>query len=144
MAVLAQRVSGRVFRNFFFPALAGVAFSRNLYVWTNRIDPRQGVIRLVFGLGTRAVDRVGYDYPRMIPVSHPRLRPEVGMKVVKYSQRQLDLIDLRANRFGTGHFGRWSPTPTIPTFTCWSLSLRREDCMTLSGGMYRVRMGISF
>jgi pyruvate,water dikinase len=104
MAILTQRVSGRVFGDFFFPALAGVALSRNLYVWTNRIDPSQGVIRLVFGLGTRAVERVGYDYPRMIPVSHPRLRPEVGMKVVKYSQRQLDLIDLRANRFGTRSF----------------------------------------
>jgi pyruvate,water dikinase len=105
MAVLVQRVSGRVFEDFFFPMLAGVALSRNLYVWTNRIDPRKGVVRLVFGLGTRAVDRVGYDYPRMIPVSHPRLRPEVGMKVVKYSQRQLDLIDLQANRFGTRSFG---------------------------------------
>jgi pyruvate,water dikinase len=104
MAILVQRVSGRVFGDFFLPALAGVAMSRNLYVWTNRIDPRQGAIRLVFGLGTRAVDRVGYDYPRMIPVSHPHLRPEVGMKVVKYSQRQLDLIDLRANRFDTRAF----------------------------------------
>jgi pyruvate,water dikinase len=104
MAILVQRVSGRVFGDFFFPALAGVAMSRNLYVWTSRIDPRQGVIRLVFGLGTRAVDRVGFDYPRMIPVGHPRLRPEVGMKVVKYSQRQLDLIDLPANRFDTRSF----------------------------------------
>jgi pyruvate,water dikinase len=104
MAILVQRVSGRVLDDFFFPALAGVAMSRNLYVWTDRIDPRQGAIRLVFGLGTRAVDRVGYDYPRMIPMSHPRLRPEVGMKVVKYSQRQVDLIDLRANRFDTRSF----------------------------------------
>jgi len=104
MAVLVQRVSGWVLGDFFFPALAGVAMSRNLYVWTNRIDPHRGAIRLVFGLGTRAVDRVGYDYPRMIPISHPRLRPEVGMKVVKYSQRQLDLIDLRANRFDTRSF----------------------------------------
>jgi pyruvate,water dikinase len=104
MAILVQRVSGRVFGNFFFPLLAGVALSRNLYVWTDRIDPRKGVVRLVFGLGTRAVDRVGYDYPRMVPLSHPRLRPEVGMKVVKYSQRQVDLIDLRANRFATRSF----------------------------------------
>jgi pyruvate,water dikinase len=104
MAVLVQRVSGRISKDFFFPMLAGVALSRNLYVWTNRLDPRKGVIRLVFGLGTRAVDRVGYDYPRMIPVSHPRLRPEVGMKVVKYSQRQVDLIDLRTNRFATRSF----------------------------------------
>lgn len=101
MAILVQRVSGRPYKNFFFPPLAGVALSRNLYVWTDRIDPRQGIIRLVFGLGTRAVERVGVDYPRMIPVGNPALRPEVGMQVVKYSQRLLDLIDLGANQFAT-------------------------------------------
>lgn len=101
MAILVQRVSGRPYKNFFFPALAGVALSRNLYVWTDRIDPRKGIIRLVFGLGTRAVDRVGVDYPRMIPVGNPLLRPEVGMQIAKYSQRLLDLIDLREGRFAT-------------------------------------------
>ncbi len=99
MAILVQRVSGMPYRGCFFPTLAGVAFSRNLYAWNDRIDPRQGIIRLVFGLGTRAVERVGSDYPRMIAISHPHLRPEVGAKVAKYSQRQLDLLDLEANRF---------------------------------------------
>jgi hypothetical protein len=104
MAILVQRVSGRPHKNFFFPALAGVALSRNLYVWTDRIEPRKGIIRLVFGLGTRAVDRVGVDYPRMIPVGNPLLRPEVGMQISKYSQRLLDLIDLEANQFATRRF----------------------------------------
>jgi hypothetical protein len=101
MAILVQRVSGRPFRNHFFPSLAGVAFSRNLYVWNNRIDPRKGMIRLVFGLGTRAVDRVGGDYPRMLAVSHPQLRPEVGPQIAKYSQRQVDVIDRTANQLRT-------------------------------------------
>jgi pyruvate,water dikinase len=101
MAILVQRVSGIPYRRYFFPALAGVAFSRNLYAWNDRIDPRQGVIRLVFGLGTRAVERVGSDYPRMIAISHPHLRPEVGAKVAKYSQHQMDLLDLQADRFGS-------------------------------------------
>jgi hypothetical protein len=99
MAILVQRVSGMPFRRFFFPAMAGVAFSRNLFAWSDRIDPDQGIIRLVFGLGTRAVDRVGPDYPRMVAISHPLLRPEVGGEVAKYSQRQVDLLDLEANRF---------------------------------------------
>jgi pyruvate,water dikinase len=103
MAILVQRVSGMPYRQYFFPTLAGVAFSRNLYAWNDRIDPRQGIIRLVFGLGTRAVERVGSDYPRMIAISHPTLRPEVGAKVAKYSQRQLDLLDLETNQFET-HF----------------------------------------
>jgi len=101
MAILVQRVSGMPYRHYFFPTLAGVAFSRNLYAWNDRIDIRQGIIRLVFGLGTRAVERVGSDYPRMIAISHPHLRPEVGAKVSKYSQHQMDLLDLEANQFET-------------------------------------------
>jgi hypothetical protein len=97
MAILVQRVSGAPYKQCFFPSLAGVAFSRNLYAWTDRIDPLQGMIRLVFGLGTRAVDRVGDDYPRIIAVSHPNLRPETGRQVAKYSQCHIDLIDLQRN-----------------------------------------------
>jgi hypothetical protein len=81
--------------------MAGVAFSRNLYAWNSRIDPSKGIIRLVFGLGTRAVERVGGDYPRMIAVSHPQLRPEIGPKIARYSQHQVDLLDLEANRLTT-------------------------------------------
>ena len=100
MAILVQRVSGMPYQSWFFPNIAGVAFSHNLYAWSDRIDPNKGVIRLVFGLGTRAVERVS-DYPRMIAVSNPELRPEIGMEVAKYSQRQVDLIDLAENELLT-------------------------------------------
>ncbi|MHC1729839.1 MAG: PEP/pyruvate-binding domain-containing protein [Syntrophobacteraceae bacterium] len=99
MAILVQRVSGSRFRSYFFPSLAGVAFSRNFYRWTDRIDPAQGMIRLVFGLGTRAVNRAGVDYPRLIALSHPLLRPEFGSKIAFYSQREVDLLDLAENDF---------------------------------------------
>ena len=101
MAILVQRVSGMPYKGYFFPTLAGVAFSRNLYAWTNRIDPKRGMIRLVFGLGTRAVNRVSGDYPRMIAVSHPELRPEVGMEVAKYAQKLVDTLNLKTNKFET-------------------------------------------
>jgi pyruvate,water dikinase len=101
MAILVQRVSGVPYKDYFFPTLAGVTFSRNLYAWTPRIEPEKGMIRLVFGLGTRAVDRVGRDYPRMIAISHPELRPEIGMEITKYSQWEVDLLDLKANEFRT-------------------------------------------
>ncbi|RPJ61004.1 MAG: phosphoenolpyruvate synthase [Acidobacteria bacterium] len=97
MGILVQRVSGTLYKRYFFPMLAGVAFSRNFHAWSSRIDPQKGAIRLVFGLGTRAVNRVGEDYPRMIAVSCPDLRPELGLKVVKYSQHNVDLLDLDAN-----------------------------------------------
>ncbi len=99
MAILVQRVSGMRYRSYFFPTLAGVAFSHNLYRWTERIDPNQGIIRLVFGLGTRSVNRLGNDYPRLIAVSHPQLRPEVGSKIAFYSQRGVDVLNLAQNEF---------------------------------------------
>ena len=101
MAILVQRVSGMPYKDYFFPSLAGVAFSRNLYAWTSRIDPKKGMIRLVFGLGTRAVNRVGGDYPRMIAISHPELRPEAGSQIAKYSQKNIDLLNLKTNEFLT-------------------------------------------
>ncbi len=101
MAILVQRVSGMRHQEYFFPSLAGVAFSHNQYRWTDRIDPSQGIIRLVFGLGTRAVNRVGGDYPRLIAVSHPYLRPEMGRKIAFYSQRKVDVLDLSSNRLSS-------------------------------------------
>ncbi|MFC2034148.1 PEP/pyruvate-binding domain-containing protein [Chloroflexota bacterium] len=104
MAILVQRVSGMPYKKYLFPSLAGVAFSRNFYAWSNRIDPKKGMIRLVFGLGTRAVNRVSGDYPRMIAISNPQLRPEIGMEVAKYSQRKVDLLNLESNTFETRPF----------------------------------------
>lgn len=105
MAILVQRVSGMHYKHYFFPSLAGVAFSRNLYAWTDRIDPMQGMIRLVFGLGTRAVDRVGGDYPRMIAVSHPGLRPEIGRQIMRYSQHSMDVLNLASRALETRPVG---------------------------------------
>ena len=115
MAILVQRVSGVPYRQYFFPALAGVAFSRNLFAWTDRIDSQKGMIRLVFGMGTRAVNRVSGDYPRMIAVSHPALRPETATEVSKYSQRMVDAIDISANDFKTIPFNKISADFDFPS-----------------------------
>lgn len=96
MGVLVQKVVGHRVGNFFFPTAAGVAFSYNAYNWSPRIDKEQGLVRLVYGLGTHAVDRVGRDYPRMVPLSHPLLRPETGAEqIAHYSQRQVDVLNLK-------------------------------------------------
>jgi len=56
----------------------------------------------VWGLGTRAVERVGNDYPRLIALSHPMLRPSTDPKAIRrYSQQYVDLIDLEDNTFKT-------------------------------------------
>jgi hypothetical protein len=102
MAVLIQIVEGEQFGRYLMPHGAGVAFSRNLYRWTPQIRAEDGFIRLVWGLGTRAVDRVGNDYPRLIALSHPHLRPSNDPKSIRsYSQRFIDLIDLEDNAFKT-------------------------------------------
>ncbi len=102
MGVLIQKVVGRRHGDYYFPMAAGVAFSSNEYRWSRRIRKEDGLVRLVMGLGTRAVDRIGDDYPRMISLTAPRLRPEVlASEIRRYSQRQLDVINLASNRFET-------------------------------------------
>jgi len=102
MAVLIQKVQGTQYRNLFFPALAGVGFSLNPFRWNPRIRQEDGFLRMVWGLGTRAVERVANDYPRMVALSHPQLRPEAGAEEVKrYSQHFVDLIDLADNQLKT-------------------------------------------
>jgi hypothetical protein len=102
MAVLIQKVQGTPYRGYFFPMIAGVGYSRNPFRWNPKIRREDGFLRLVWGLGTRAVDRVANDYPRIIALSHPELRPEVGVhRIRKYSQHFVDLVDLEHNTFRT-------------------------------------------
>jgi hypothetical protein len=99
MAVLIQKVVGARHKGYYFPSLAGVAFSHNPFRWNARIRREDGLVRLVWGLGTRAVDRVSNDYPRMIALSHPTLRPEMGARAVsKYSQHLVDVLNLSSNQ----------------------------------------------
>ncbi len=100
MAILIQVVQGEIYKDYYFPQAAGVAFSRNLYRWAPQIRRDDGFIRLVWGLGTRAVDRVGNDYPRLVALSHPLLRPNSNPDAIRrYSQQYIDLIDLKKNEF---------------------------------------------
>ncbi|MCK4516286.1 MAG: hypothetical protein KAU31_13575, partial [Spirochaetaceae bacterium] len=105
MSILIQQVVGRRYGKYFFPATAGVAFSHNQYCWSKRIDPKDGVARMVYGLGTRAVDRGGDDYPRLVSLGHPELRPEGSLdEKLKYSQRFVDVLNLEIGALETVHF----------------------------------------
>ncbi len=100
MAILIQVVEGERFGEYYLPHAAGVAFSRNLYRWAPQIRREDGFVRLVWGLGTRAVDRVGNDYPRLVALSHPLLRPSADpTSIRRYSQQYVDLINLEKNEF---------------------------------------------
>ncbi|MGI6161974.1 MAG: PEP/pyruvate-binding domain-containing protein [Christensenellales bacterium] len=94
MGVLIQEVVGTRVGKYYMPLYAGVAFSRNLLRWSPRIRPEDGLIRLVMGLGTRAVDRVNNDYPVMLAPGQPQLRiNQSADEIRRYSPRHIDLID---------------------------------------------------
>lgn len=120
MSLLVQRVSGALYGRLFFPQIAGVGFSFNPYVWNEQIDPKAGVIRLVFGLGTRAVDRSDDDYTRVVALNAPDRRPETNFdKVRQYAQRKVDVLDLEANQLVARDFedvGRESPRLPLNLF----------------------------
>ncbi len=102
IAILIQFVEGERFKHYFLPQGAGVAFSRNLYRWSPQIRKEDGFLRLVWGLGTRAVNQTGDDYPRLVALSHPSLYPAADVKTIqRYSQQFVDVIDLKNNVFTT-------------------------------------------
>jgi Pyruvate phosphate dikinase, AMP/ATP-binding domain len=102
MAILLQEVQGQTYRHYFCPTLAGVAFSYSPIVWNPRLRREEGFVRLVLGLGTRAVERVAEDYPRLVMLSHPLQRPEISPEVIRQnSQRAIDLVNLEQNTFAT-------------------------------------------
>jgi len=105
MALLVMRVSGAGHGRWFYPQSAGVGLSFNPYPWDPRIDPQAGVVRLVFGLGTRAVDRADDDYTRLVALNAPSLRPETNFEdICDTAQRRMDALDLETNQFVSAHF----------------------------------------
>ncbi|MHC4352528.1 MAG: PEP/pyruvate-binding domain-containing protein [Planctomycetota bacterium] len=106
MALLVQRVSGSHKNGYFFPEVAGVGISHNTFVWKPELDPKAGMLRLVFGLGTRAVERVEDDYPQTIALDNPLLRPYADREDAgRFSQHNVDLLDTSQNRLRTVTLG---------------------------------------
>jgi pyruvate,water dikinase len=102
MGIMIQQVVGQTVGDYFFPAYAGVAFSNNEFCWSPRIKREDGLIRLVPGLGTRAVDRLSDDYPILIAPGQPALRATVGLEEqLRYSPHKIDVLNLKANSFET-------------------------------------------
>lgn len=98
MAILVQRVSGDQYGDDYFPHVAGVGNSSNLYIWDKSMDMDAGMLRLVFGLGTRAVDRTVGDYARIVCLDNPlRLPPMSYGDEKKFSQRMVDVLSLKQN-----------------------------------------------
>jgi hypothetical protein len=102
MGIMIQEVVGSQVGDYFLPAFAGVAFSNNEFRWSSRIKREDGLIRLVPGLGTRAVDRLSDDYPVLISPGQPRLRVNISLdEIVRYSPHKVDLVNLKSRSFET-------------------------------------------
>ena len=102
MAILVQRVSGDYHQECFFPHVAGVGNSVNIYLWDKSIDMEAGMLRLVLGLGTRAVDRTVEDYAKIVTLDNPLRLPLVNYgDRNKFSQHYVDLLSLTENTLVT-------------------------------------------
>jgi len=102
MGILIQEVVGTKVGPYFLPAFAGLAFSRNQYRWSERIKTEDGLLRIVPGLGTRAVDRLKDDYPVLLSPGQPNLRANVSIdEILRYSPKFIDLINLESGSFET-------------------------------------------
>ncbi len=102
MGIMIQEVVGTRVDNYFLPTFAGVAFSRNEFRWSARINREDGLLRLVPGLGTRAVDRLSDDYPVLLAPGQPELRVNATQdETLRYAPKKIDLINLSTNTFET-------------------------------------------
>ena len=96
MALLVQRVSGSYCGDYFFPTIAGVGFSYSSYLPSPDTKHNEGMLRLVMGLGTKAVDRTQNDYPRIINLDRPKAITHPNVKDRhRYSQHFLDVLDIK-------------------------------------------------
>jgi pyruvate,water dikinase len=102
MGIMIQEVVGIKVGRYYFPVFAGVAFSNNEFRWSPRIKREDGLIRMVPGLGTRAVDRLSDDFPVLVSPGQPGLRVNTSVdEVRRYSPKKADVINLETNTFET-------------------------------------------
>ncbi len=102
MAIIIQEVVGEQVGDYFFPSFAGVGFGYNEYRWSPKIKKEDGLLRIVPGLGTRAVDRLSNDYPVLISPTNQHLKVNpLPSEALKYSPVMMDVINLCENTFET-------------------------------------------
>ncbi len=100
MGIIIQQVVGKKIGHYFMPSFSGVAFGKNEHRWSSRINRDDGLIRIVPGLGTRAVDRISDDYPVLISPGKPEITVNNSVDdKIRYAPRFADVINLKTGRF---------------------------------------------
>ncbi len=92
MGIIIMRVAGKWRGRYYYPTMAGVGFSRYYRRWTTRIRAEDGIIRLVFGMGTTSTKR---GYARSFALTLPCLRPEGQnpFNIMRHAQEHFQVID---------------------------------------------------
>lgn len=92
MGIILMRAAGEWRGRYYFPTTAGVGYSLNLRRWSTRLKAEDGLIRLVFGLGTMSTRR---GYARIFSLTNPCLRPEGHnpYNVMRHAQECFQMID---------------------------------------------------
>ena len=99
MALLVQRVSGSYYGDYYMPCAAGVGYSYSPYRFLESLDPAAGMLRLVMGLGTSAVDRTEGSYPRLVSLDRPKVTSaRDSAEKRQYSQQKLEVINRSAGK----------------------------------------------
>ena len=95
MALLVQRVSGSYYGANYMPCAAGVGYSYSPYKVMKDTDPKAGMLRLVMGLGTSAVDRTEGSYPRIVNLDMPeKTSHSSSADKHKFSQGKAEVINM--------------------------------------------------
>ena len=95
MALLIQRVSGSYYGTYYMPCAAGVGYSYSPYRIMKDTDPTAGMLRLVMGLGTSAVDRTEGSYPRIVNLDMPEKSSySSSADKHKFSQGKAEVINM--------------------------------------------------
>ena len=95
MALLIQRVSGSYYGSYYMPCAAGVGYSYSPYRIMKDTDPTAGMLRLVMGLGTSAVDRTEGSYPRIVNLDKPEKSSySSSADKHKFSQGKAEVINM--------------------------------------------------
>ena len=98
MALLIQRVSGSYYGSYYMPCAAGVGYSYSPYRVMKDSDPTAGMLRLVMGLGTSAVDRTEGSYPRIVNLDMPEKSSySSSADKHKFSQGKAEVINMSSH-----------------------------------------------
>ncbi|MBP5261221.1 MAG: phosphoenolpyruvate synthase [Clostridiales bacterium] len=115
MALLIQRVSGSYYGQYYMPCAAGVGYSYSPYRIMKDTDPAAGMLRLVMGLGTSAVDRTEGSYPRIVNLDVPeKTSYSSSSDKHKFSQGKAEVINMSSHELERLTYDKLDPV--IPRY----------------------------